>query len=116
MRRETNELRLQAYEIEAAKTAIYPARGNNVVYPVLGLVGEAGEIANKVKKIQRDHASVMTEEMRESLGQEIGDCLWYLAALAYELDFELCALAKANLEKLAQRKQRGTLHGSGDNR
>jgi len=116
MNREINLLRVQAYEQEAAKTAIYPCRGDNVIYPVLGLVGEAGEIANKVKKIQRDHASVMPEEMRQSLGQEIGDCLWYLAALAYELDFALCDLAEANLEKLAQRQQRGTLQGSGDNR
>ena len=111
-----NLLRIENYETEAAVTAIYPNRGNNLIYPVLGLVGEAGEIANKVKKIQRDHASVMTEEMRNQLGEELGDVFWYLAACAYELDFKLADLAEANLQKLAQRKQRGTLHGSGDNR
>ena len=109
-------MKFETYENRAACTAIYPERGDNLIYPVLGLLGEAGEIANKVKKIHRDHGGEMTEEIQSSLVDEIGDVLWYLAAVAHELGFRLEDIAELNLTKLAHRKNKGTLTGSGDNR
>jgi NTP pyrophosphatase (non-canonical NTP hydrolase) len=86
-------------------------------YLTLGLTGEAGEIANKVKKFIRDGAA-KDEYLakRIEIGYEIGDVLWYCAVLAEELDMNLGHIMEKNLEKLADRKKRGTLSGSGDNR
>lgn len=109
-------MKFDTYEARAACTAIYPNRGSNLVYPVLGLVGEAGEIANKVKKLERDHGGEMTEEIQLQLVNEVGDVLWYLAAVAHELGFTLADIAELNLTKLERRKTNGTLTGSGDNR
>ncbi|OGL71120.1 hypothetical protein A3B32_02320 [Candidatus Uhrbacteria bacterium RIFCSPLOWO2_01_FULL_53_9] len=106
----------QEYQRESRKTAIYPLAGTNLVYPVLGLVGEAGEIANKVKKIQRDDQGVLSEERRQALREELGDVLWYLSQVATELDVDLDEIATDNLAKLFSRKDRGVLHGSGDQR
>ena len=106
----------QEYQRESRKTAIYPLAGANLVYPVLGLVGEAGEIANKVKKIQRDDQGVMSDERREALREELGDVLWYLAQVATEINVDLNEIATNNLKKLFSRKDRGVLHGSGDTR
>lgn len=104
------------YEQEAAKTAKYPRRGKNIFYPTLGLAGEAGEVADKVKKIIRDDNEVLTPERRESIIKELGDVLWYAAALAHELNISLEEVAKGNLEKLASREKRGLISGSGDER
>lgn len=104
------------YQKLASETAIYPNKGNNIEYPTLGLAGEAGEICNIVKKIQRDSVGIITEESREKLLYEVGDLLWYCAALAYELGLSLDYIAKANLAKLKSRKERGVLGGSGDKR
>lgn len=102
------------YQLKSRGTAIYPEAGRNIVYPVLGLVGEAGEIANKVKKIQRDDHGELSPERREALKDELGDVLWYLAQVATELNLNLDDLANENLSKLFSRKERGVLHGSGD--
>lgn len=104
------------YQHFAVETAIYPDVGKNLIYPILGLVGEAGELANKVKKIQRDHDGVLTEEMARDLAAELGDVLWYCAAVAHELDADLGFIAKSNLDKLYGRKLEGKLKGSGDDR
>ena len=106
------------YQQQTAKTAIYPSSSpiEALSYVTMGLVGEAGEIANKVKKILRDYESEVTEEHRRAIGGEIGDVLWYLSQLATELDYELEWLADSNLTKLRLRAERGTLQGSGDNR
>ena len=109
-------LNFKEYQTEAQKTVTYPNVGDNYVFPTLGLTGEAGEIANKVKKIERDHAGIVTDEVRESIAAELGDLLWYLAALSTELGLDLEAIAKENLEKLASRQQHGTLRGVGDGR
>ncbi len=106
----------EEYEKGAARTALYPDRGHNWPYAALGLVGEAGEIADKLKKVIRDDGNVLTEEKTQELKKELGDVLWYLATLSYELGFTLDEVAKLNLEKLASRKERGALGGSGDNR
>lgn len=104
------------YQKKSRKTALYPDRGKNFVYPTLGLVGESGEIAEKVKKIFRDDNGKITKEKREELKKELGDVLWYLAQLCTEFKFSFSDIAKDNIEKLQSRFKRGTLHGSGDNR
>jgi len=83
---------------------------------VLGINGEAGEVAEKVKKIIRDQDGVMTKADKQALGKEIGDVLWYLAVFAHDLGLSFDDIAQANLAKLKSRKARGALQGSGDNR
>ena len=107
---------ISEYQLKALDTAIYPNKGNNVVYPTLGLVGEAGEIANKVKKIMRDNNGVITDEVKQKLSDELGDVLWYVAALSSELGLNMLTIAMQNLDKLHKRKTEGKLQGSGDNR
>lgn len=104
------------YQEKASTTALYPNAGNNLYYPALGLGGETGEVLNKIKKVMRDHDGNVTDEYREILRNELGDVLWYVAALAKELNLDLDDIAQANLEKLFSRKERGVLGGSGDNR
>jgi NTP pyrophosphatase (non-canonical NTP hydrolase) len=104
------------YESLASKTALYPNRGGNINYAALGLVGEAGEIANAVKKVGRDDEGVVTDERKMQLKAELGDVLWYCAALAHEAGFTLTEAAEYNIEKLKSRMERGVLGGSGDNR
>jgi NTP pyrophosphatase (non-canonical NTP hydrolase) len=82
----------------------------------LGLVGEAGEVADKLKKVIRDHGGVLTDPVRDAVAKELGDVLWYLSVLAYELDYDLNTIAQDNLDKLASRQERGVISGSGDNR
>lgn len=103
-------MNMNEYQTQAAKTAIYPA-SVQVLYPTLGLAGEAGEVANKVKKIVRDG-----KLDKEAIGSEIGDCLWYIAAICKDLGLKMEDVAQANLDKLRQRQERGTLSGSGDTR
>ena len=114
------------------ETAAYPDVGNNIVYPALGLAGEAGEVANKVKKLWRDHEvtgqkqlftvhadpdrKLMRLELRDKIMSEIGDCLWYLDALATELGTTLEECGRENMTKIRSRAARGTIHGSGDHR
>jgi len=107
---------LQTYQTRAAVTARYPDVGSNPIYPTLGLCGEAGEVADKVKKVLRDHDGRFSEEIRADLALELGDVLWYLARLASELDLDMAAIAEANLAKLASRAERNVIAGSGDRR
>ncbi len=104
------------YQIQAGETAIYPHRGANLVYPALGLAGESGEVAEKVKKLIRDKGGVADNEFREAVAKELGDVLWYVAALCHECGLRMDAVAEINLAKLASRKDRGVLNGSGDAR
>ena len=104
------------YQIEARKTAIYPNKDKNFIYPTLGLVGESGEVAEKIKKILRDKNGNLDNESKLALKKELGDVLWYLANLCNELDFSLDDVAKTNLEKLNLRLSRGKISGSGDER
>lgn len=104
------------YQVEARKTAIYPSLGNNLWYPALGLAGEAGEVAEKIKKIYRDGEGKVTIEKRVEIGKELGDVLWYVASIASELKLDLAGIAETNLIKLQSRAQRGKVHGSGDER
>lgn len=109
------------YQRMAMLTAIYPDIGRNLVYPTLGLAGEAGELANKVKKLIRDEGyhsgqSAPTGARLEQLVAELGDVLWYVAALTSELGIGLEDVARANIGKLTGRQASGTLGGSGDAR
>jgi len=109
-------MELGDYQQRSRATAIYPGAGENLLYPTLGLCGEAGEVAEKVKKMLRDDAGVLTEERRAALAAELGDVLWYAAQVATEAGLALDAVAEANLAKLASRSGRGALGGSGDDR
>lgn len=101
---------MTTYQHQAYTTATESSR--NIYYMTMGLTGEAGEIANKVKKVMRDAREID----REDLAKEIGDVLWYVAGLCTVLDLDLDDVAEANLKKLADRKARGVIGGSGDNR
>ena len=106
---------LDMYQKVALTTAIYP-REQAIIYPTLGLTGEAGEVANKVKKIIRDGSNKNDDNLVSEIKSEIGDCLWYIAVLADDIGCKLSDIANLNLIKLANRKEKGTIHGSGDNR
>jgi len=106
---------LDMYQKVALTTAIYP-REQAIIYPTLGLTGEAGEVANKVKKIIRDGSDSKDEKLVSEIKAEIGDCLWYIAVLADDFDIKLSDIASTNIEKLANRKKNNTIHGSGDTR
>ena len=107
---------LNDYHLESRSTARYPDAGNNLIYPTLGLTGEAGEVADKVKKLLRDRSGVVDQRFTDDVALELGDVLWYVAQLATELGLTLEDVASANLRKLKSRSQRGTLQGEGDHR
>jgi NTP pyrophosphatase (non-canonical NTP hydrolase) len=104
------------YQKETRKAAIYPGLGNNFSFPTIGLAGETGEVAEKIKKIIRDKGGIVDEQSRSEVKKELGDVLWYLAQLATELDITLEEVVVCNLEKIASRKERNVVHGDGDNR
>jgi len=104
------------YQKMARETAIYKNVGKNYIYPTLGLCGESGEVAEKIKKIIRDGDGIISEEQKVELEKELGDILWYIANLGFELELEMDDIASKNINKLQSRKTRGVLHGSGDNR
>ena len=106
---------LDMYQQVAKQTAIYP-REQAIIYPTLGLTGEAGEVANKVKKIIRDDGNKINKGLVQEISAEIGDCLWYISVLADDIGVKLSDIANGNLEKLANRKKKGTIHGAGDDR
>ena len=114
--RQLSNITAADYQSRACETAIFP-RHRAIEYLTLGLTGESGEIANKVKKFIRDGAT-KDEYLakRIEIGYEIGDVLWYCAVLAEELEMNLGHIMEKNLEKLADRHKRGKISGSGDNR
>lgn len=105
------------YQAFVNSMKIYP-EDMRAVYPTLGLMGEAGEISEKVKKWVRDedYRNGMSMERRQTILLELGDPLWYIAALADDLGFTLQEVIEANVNKLTSRKERGVLKGSGDDR
>jgi len=100
------KLTFEEYQRQAKQTALYPNRLKNLEYPTLGLAGEAGEVANIVKKIQRDFSGEITDEIRAKLKDELGDVLWYISACADELGLTLEEIAEFNVGKLAKRHSR----------
>ncbi|PIR87213.1 MAG: hypothetical protein COU11_01515 [Candidatus Harrisonbacteria bacterium CG10_big_fil_rev_8_21_14_0_10_49_15] len=104
------------YQEFTKKTAVYPTVGQSYVYPVMGLAGETGEVAEKVKKIFRDSDGVVTEERRDMIKKELGDVLWYVSQVAAEFGLSLEDVASHNMEKLLSRVETGTVKGDGDQR
>lgn len=116
-------MEMNRYQVLTGVTAIYErpsleacGQMGPLLYTILGLNGEAGELANKVKKILRDNKGVITEDLRVELRKEIGDCLWYISELAAQLGTTLDIVADENVRKLQRRQSKGTLQGSGDSR
>lgn len=106
------------YQWAATATATYPD-GQEYEYLALGLCSEAGEVADKLKKLIRDNDTRLEKlnlEQRKAIIAELGDVLWYTAMLSYELDFNFSDVASANIDKLESRKKRGVIGGSGDDR
>ena len=101
------------YDLAKATTDL---KAVGFIEKVLGLVGEAGETADKIKKILRDKDGIVSDEDRDLIVKELGDTLWYIAAIARYLEIPLSVVAEGNIEKLESRYQRNNLHGEGDNR
>ena len=106
---------LNEYQKKALETAVYPQE-YKIIYPSLGLTGEAGECSDKVKKVIRDNGGVFTNENRYEIAKEIGDVLWYCATLTNDIGFDLETIGQMNYNKLHSRQVRGVIGGSGDNR
>lgn len=88
----------------------------DLLHWVLGINGEAGEVAEKIKKIIRDKNGEVSDADKTELAKEIGDVLWYLAVFAHHLGVSFDDVAQQNLDKLQSRQKRGVLGGAGDNR
>jgi len=117
-----NNMVMHDYAEQAMQHAIYP---DALIYPMLGLQGEVGELSEKLKKFFRDNdyevgmedcIAEMPAELRLEMAKELGDVLWYVTAIASDLGYELDEVAQLNLDKLESRSQRGKIKGSGDNR
>jgi NTP pyrophosphatase (non-canonical NTP hydrolase) len=108
-------MHLNEYQAESAKTAIYdPERG--LTYTALGVAGEAGEVADLVKKSIRDDNNAVSPERKDKLELELGDVMWYVANLAREIGSDLETIGQRNIEKLRKRQEEDKLKGSGDYR
>lgn len=106
---------LNEYQDKAMTTATFKKEWE-IIYPALKLSGEAGEVSEKVGKVLRDKNGIFTDEIKAELAKELGDVMWYIAALAKAFGYTLEEIATMNINKLASRKQRGVIHGIGDNR
>ena len=108
-------MNFEDYQTQASKTAVYDD-ADAILYPALGLISEAGEVAGKVKKVLRDKKGIFNPEDREDIAKEVGDTLWYIASLCTDLGIGMETVAQQNLDKLNSRMARGVIGGSGDNR
>ncbi len=104
------------YQLKAKETAQFPDKENAFIYTALALNGEAGEVAEKIKKIWRDKNKQVSLEDKEAIKKELGDVLWYLSQMAEELGIDFDAVAQTNLDKTHSRLERNLIHGAGDNR
>ena len=113
-----SKLDFDEYQRLAARTAEYSGRDGDhpTMYPFLGLPGEAGEVCEQIKKAVRDDDGMITAERCEAIAKELGDVLWYVAAICDELGLEMSDVAWRNVEKLADRQDRGVIRGEGDER
>ena len=108
-------MNLNKYQDQALTTAIYHA-DDSIIYPALGLMSEAGEVAGKIKKVLRDFNGYFNSNQKLKIAEELGDVLWYVAVLADDLGYSLEKVAEMNLGKLKSRQERNALQGSGDDR
>ena len=108
-------MKINEYQEKALATAIYGV-GSQIIYPTLGLTGEAGEVAEKVKKALRDKNGEFSDEYKLEILKEVGDVLWYCNALCRDLGYTLEECMELNIQKLESRKQRNIISGNGDNR
>lgn len=108
-------IHLDAYQSKASSFATYP-QDKAIIYLALGLNGEAGEVAEKVKKVIRDNNGEFNEDKIKEILLELGDVLWYVSETARQLGFDLSFVAESNINKLQSRLDRDKLHGSGDHR
>lgn len=108
-------MNLNEYQHAANQFVAFPD-SYTITYPALGLASEAGEVCDKIKKAIRDRKSLSIAELPEMVAPELGDVLWYVAVLASNLGLELEDIAKANIDKLTDRKERDVIKGSGDDR
>lgn len=108
-------MEINEYQQAALSTAYYP-KDISLIYLALAINGEAGEVAEKVKKLYRDRNGVGDMNFAKSVAAELGDVLWYVSVMASELGFTLEDVAKMNIDKIKSRKERGVLGGNGDNR
>lgn len=106
---------LDEYQNFAWETAFYPT-DMRIIYPALGLSGETGEVADKVKKVYRDNNGEFDNERRKGIAKELGDVMWYVANIATDLGYRLSEIAQMNVEKLNKRRDNNTLIGNGDER
>jgi len=104
------------YQEAAQETAQYPELVHPIIYPILGLGGEAGEVQEKIKKVFRDKHGIFSEDDTQEIAHELGDVLWYLATIATVLDISMEDVARGNILKLRSRKKRGVISGNGDSR
>lgn len=112
---DTPMMSFDEYQKEAMTFVDY-GESLQILYPIIGLSGEAGEVADKVKKVIRDNEGILSKETSLEIAKEIGDVLWYLAVLSEELGYSLSEIARLNIDKLVSRTARNKIHGSGDNR
>lgn len=103
------------YKNEAIKTAIYP-QNYKIIYPTLGMCGECGEVAEKIKKVIRDKQGIFDADKTKEIEKELGDVLWYIANICNDLNIDFDNVAQNNINKINARVQNNTLHGNGDNR
>lgn len=106
-------MELNQYQEAALTTAVYPEE-TRIIYPALGMAGEAGEVADKVKKVIRDNEQIFDNDRKTAIAYEVGDVLWYCATMAHDLGYTLEEIAQMNIQKLKSRQSRGKLSGSGD--
>jgi len=112
---EKKKLTFNEYQDFTDTTASYP-KDVALYYTALGLAGEAGEYADKVKKVIRDHNGILSDDLILALAKELGDVQWYIAQAARVLKHTLEEIAELNKNKLTNRLKNNTLHGSGDDR
>lgn len=104
------------YQLKAKETAKYPEKDYNFIYAAFGMMGEAGEVSEKIKKIWRDKNKEVSDEDRLEIKKELGDVLWYLSQIAEELGINFDDVAETNIVKTQSRLERNLINGSGDNR
>lgn len=104
------------YQLKAKETANYPEKDHNFIYATFGMMGEAGEVGEKIKKIWRDKNKEVNETDRLEIKKELGDVLWYLSQIAEELKIDFDDVAETNIIKTHSRLERNVIHGFGDNR